>query len=61
MEPSNDNRTEQWLQAYAGKRRERAEDAQSMHEATRRALLDDAKREWGGTTEGAEAKEPAQE
>ena len=61
MEPPNDNRTEQWLQAYARRRRERAGEAESMHEATRRMLLDEAKREWGAKGEAAEAKEPAQE
>ncbi len=49
MKNEPDNRTEQWLQAYAHKRREQAGQEVELHEATRRMLLDESKREWSET------------
>ena len=44
MENESDNRTKKWLRAYARQRRERAGREMELPEATRRMLLDEAKR-----------------
>ena len=51
MENEPDNRTEQWLQAYARRRREQAGREVELHEATRQMLLDESEREWSETAE----------
>ena len=38
MSNTENNRTEQWLKAYAGKRREQLGEEPEMHEATRQML-----------------------
>ena len=44
MENESDNRTKKWLRAYARQRREQAGREMELPEATRRMLLDEAKR-----------------
>ena len=51
MENELDNRTKKWLRAYARQRREQAGREMELPEATRRMLLDEAKRVWGEAAE----------
>jgi hypothetical protein len=59
MKNEPDNRTKQWLQAYAHKRREQAGQEVELHEATRRMLLDESKREWSETAAPEPESAPA--
>jgi len=59
MENEPDNRTEQWLQAYARRRREQAGREVELHEATRQMLLDESEREWSETAEPEPETSPA--
>jgi hypothetical protein len=59
MKNEPDNRTEQWLQAYAHKRREQAGQEVELHEATRRMLLDESGREWSETAAPEPESAPA--
>ena len=59
MKNEPDNRTEQWLQAYARRRREQAGQEVELHEATRRMLLDESGREWSETAAPEPESAPA--
>ena len=59
MKNEPDNRTEQWLQAYARRRREQAGREVELHEATRQMLLDESEREWSETAEPEPETAPA--
>ena len=61
MKNDPDNRTEQWLQAYAQRRREQAGREVELHEATRRMLLDESKREWKDAAAPEPETAPAKE
>ena len=47
MSKKENNRTEQWLKAYAAKRREQLGEEPDMHEATRQMLQGEVRRTWG--------------
>lgn len=61
MKNDPDSRTEQWLQAYAQRRREQAGREVELHEATRRMLLDESKREWKDAAAPEPETAPAKE
>lgn len=55
MSNTENNRTEQWLKAYAGKRREQLGEEPEMHEATRQMLQSEVRRTWGQPAMEAES------
>jgi len=61
MKNDPDNRTEQWLQAYAQRRREQAGREVELHEATRRMLLEESRREWNDAAAPEPKTAPAKE
>ncbi len=54
MADKQDNRSEQWLQDYARRRREQHGPAPKMHDATRRMLHGEVQRTWGQPTPTSE-------
>jgi len=60
MENELDNRTKKWLRAYARQRSEQAGREMELPEATRRMLLDEAKRVWGEAAEPEPETAPAE-